>query len=96
MAKAYWISFYRQIKDPVKLEAYIRLAAPAIINGGGEFLARGEAAYAYEAGQKERVTLIAFQSLEAALATHESPEYQAALAALDDGVVRDMRIIAGA
>ena len=37
--------------------------------------------------------LIAFESVEAALAAHESPAYQEALAALDGGAVRDMRIV---
>jgi hypothetical protein len=35
MAKAYWITFYREISDPAKLAAYARLAAPSIEAGGG-------------------------------------------------------------
>jgi uncharacterized protein (DUF1330 family) len=95
MAKAYWISFYREIRDPAKLMAYAKLAGPAIEAGGGRFLARAVADEAYEAGQRERVTLIEFNSLEEAIAAHASPEYQSALAALGDGVVRDLRIVAG-
>ncbi len=38
MAKAYWISSYRQINDPAKLAAYAALALPAIQGGGGRFL----------------------------------------------------------
>jgi uncharacterized protein (DUF1330 family) len=95
MSKAYWISFYREVKDPAKLAAYAKLAAPAIIAGGGVFLARGVAETVFEAGQKERITLIEFESLEKALLVHESPEYQKALAALGDGVVRDLRIVPG-
>jgi uncharacterized protein (DUF1330 family) len=95
MSKAYWISFYREVKDPAKLAAYAKLATPAIIAGGGQFLARGVAETVFEAGQKERVTLIEFESLEKALLVHESPEYQKALAALGDGVVRDLRIVPG-
>ena len=53
------------------------------------------AAKAYEDGVAERTVLIEFDSVEKALATHESPAYQAALAALDGGVVRDMRIVPG-
>ncbi len=41
MAKAYWISFYREIIDPNKFTAYAKLAGPAIEAGGGRFLARG-------------------------------------------------------
>jgi uncharacterized protein (DUF1330 family) len=95
MAKAYWISFYREIKDANKLSAYARLAGPAIEAGGGQFLARGLPDHVYDAGLKERVTLIAFDSIEAATATHESAAYQEALAALADGAIRDLRIISG-
>jgi uncharacterized protein (DUF1330 family) len=95
MAKAYWISSYRKILDPNKLAAYAKLAKPAIEAGGGRFLARATAAAAYEDGVAERTTLIEFDSVEQALATHASPDYQAALAALDGGVIRDMRIVPG-
>lgn len=95
MAKAYWISCYRKILDPDKMAAYARLAGPAIEAGGGRFLARAPAATAYEDGLVERTVLIEFDSVEKALATHESPAYQAALAALDGGVIRDMRIVPG-
>ena len=95
MAKAYWISFYREIIDANKFSAYAKLAGPAIEAGGGRFLARAVAAQTYEAGLKERVVLIEFDSLEKAIATHETPAYRAALAALDGGVVRDLRIVPG-
>lgn len=95
MAKAYWISCYRKVLDPNKLAAYAKLAGPAIEAGGGRFLARSPAAKVYEDGLMERTVLIEFDSVEKALATHESPAYQAALAALDGGVIRDMRIVPG-
>ena len=95
MAKAYWISFYREITDQEKMAAYAKLAGPAITAGGGVFLARGVAEQAYEAGRKERVTLIGFESIEKAVATHESDAYQQALRALDGGAVRDIRFVQG-
>jgi uncharacterized protein (DUF1330 family) len=95
MAKAYWISCYRQVNDPAKLEAYAKLAGPAHQAGGGRFLARAPAAKAYEDGKLERTVIIEFDSVEQAVAVHDSPDYQAALAALGDGVVRDMRIVPG-
>jgi uncharacterized protein (DUF1330 family) len=95
MAKAYWIAFYREITDTAKLAAYAKLALPAIESGGGRFLARGVAAKAYEAGQLERTVLIEFDSVEKAVAVHESAAYRSALAALDGGAVRDLRIVAG-
>jgi uncharacterized protein (DUF1330 family) len=95
MAKAYWIACYREITDMGKLAAYAKLALPALESGGGRFLARAVAAKAYEAGQLERTVLIEFDSVEKAVAVHDSPAYRSALAALDGGAVRDLRIVAG-
>ena len=95
MAKAYWISAYRQVKDPEKLAAYAKRAGPAIQNGGGKFLARAPAAKAYEDGKAERTVIIEFDSVEQAVAVHDSAEYKKALDALADGAVRDMRIVPG-
>jgi uncharacterized protein (DUF1330 family) len=95
MAKAYWVAAYREIHDPEKLAAYLELAGPAIVAGGGKFLARGPAAKVYEAGILERTTLIEFESLDAAVAVHDSPAYQEALKLLGDGVTRDLRFAEG-
>jgi uncharacterized protein (DUF1330 family) len=95
MAKGYWIACYREVSDPAKLAAYAKLAGPAIEQGGGRFLARGVAAHAYEAGVAERTVVIEFESVAKAVAVHDSATYQAALAALAGGAVRDLRIIAG-
>jgi uncharacterized protein (DUF1330 family) len=95
MAKAYWIAFYREISDPDKLAAYAKLAGPAIDKGGGRVLARGIPAQVYDDGRMERAVIIEFDSVEKAVATHAGPAYQAALAALADGVVRDLRIVPG-
>lgn len=95
MAKAYWITCYHSVTEPAKLAAYAALAAPAIEAGGGRFLARGAASHAFEAGRLERTVLIEFPSVEHALAVHDGPGYRAALAALADGAVRDLRIVSG-
>jgi uncharacterized protein (DUF1330 family) len=95
MPKAYWIACYREINQPDKLAAYAKLALPAIEAGGGRFLARGTATQAYEAGVRERTVLIEFDSVDQAIAVHESAAYRAALAALGGGAVRDLRIVAG-
>jgi len=95
MAKAYWITCYRDISDPAKLAAYAKLAGPAIEAGGGRILARGTAAKVYEVGQLERTVVIEFDSVAHAIAVHDSPGYQEALAALADGAVRDVRIVPG-
>ncbi len=93
MAKAYWINTFRSISDPARLEAYIKLAGPAMRQGGGRFLARGTPAAAFESGVVERTTLIEFDSVEQAIATYDSPAYQEALRVLGDAAIRDLRII---
>ena len=95
MAKAYFISFYREITDPAKLAAYGKLAAPAVEASGGRFIARGMLAAVYEAGRSERTVIIEFDSVAQAIAMHDSAGYQAALAALEGGAVRDIRIVPG-
>jgi len=95
MAKAYWVVCYRAITDPAKVAAYAKLAGPAIHAAGGRALARGTAVKAYEAGQLERTVLVEFDSLEQAMAAHDTPAYQAALNALEGGAVRDIRVVAG-
>src|SRR6266571_2409868 len=79
MAKAYWIAFYRSISNPDALAAYAKLAGPAIAAAGGRFLARGNAAKAYESGVAQRVVVIEFDSIDKAVAAHDSEGYQAAL-----------------
>ncbi len=95
MAKAYWVSAYHAVHDEEKLAPYAKLAGPAILEAGGRFLARGMASKAYEAGLLQRTVIIEFDSLEAAVACHDSAAYQAALRALAGGVTRDLRIVEG-
>ncbi|MCD4533402.1 DUF1330 domain-containing protein [Nocardioides sp. cx-169] len=92
---AYWISLYRETTDEAKLAAYAKLAGPALEAAGGAFLARGLPEQTYEAGEATRSVLLEFPSVEAAVAAHDSPAYQEALAALDGGAVRDLRIVPG-
>jgi uncharacterized protein (DUF1330 family) len=95
MAKTYWISMYHAVHDEKALAEYAKLAGPAIEAGGGRMLARGQAAHAYEKGIKQRVVVIEFDSMAKAVATHDSPGYQAALKALGKAVDRDMRFVEG-
>jgi uncharacterized protein (DUF1330 family) len=92
---AYWISTYDEITDDDKVAAYAALAGPALTGAGGTFLVRGMPEQTYEAGEVTRTVVIEFPSVEAARAAHASPGYQAALAALDGGAVRDLRIVPG-
>lgn len=96
MPKAYWVTTYRTIKNPDALAAYSKLAGPAVAAAGGRFVVRGAPAKIYEAGLNMRTVVIEFDSLEKAIAAHESDAYKAALAALGTGnVERDMRVVEG-
>lgn len=95
MARAYWITAYRSIRDPAALAAYAKLAVPALQAAGGRLLARGSPARVYESGVDQRTVLIEFDSVEQAIAAHDSPGYQEALRALGNGAERDMRIVEG-
>ena len=96
MAKAYWISIYRAVHDPAKLAAYAKLAGPALSAHGARFLARGVPSRVFEQGLMERTVLIEFDSVEKAVAAHDSQEYREALRVLADGVEREIRIIEAA
>jgi uncharacterized protein (DUF1330 family) len=93
MSKGYWISSYKSISNLDKLTEYAKLAGPAIQAGGGRFLARGNPVKTYEQGINLRIVVIEFESVEKAMATFESPAYQAAVKVLDDGGIRDVRIV---
>jgi uncharacterized protein (DUF1330 family) len=96
MAKAYWVATYRSIKNADALAAYAKLAGPAIQSHGGRFLVRGTPAKTYELGMNQRVVVIEFDSVDRAVAAHDSSAYQAALKVLGDAAERDIRIIEGA
>jgi uncharacterized protein (DUF1330 family) len=96
MAKGYWISCYRAIKNQDQLAAYAKLAAPAILAGGGKFLVRGPASKVYEQGILQRTVVVEFDSLATAQKVHDGPGYQEALRVLGDSVERDFRICEGA
>ena len=95
MAKAYWITTYRAVRDPQALAAYAKIALPALTAAGGRFLVRGTPARVYEQGLNERTVVIEFESLARAVAAHDTPDYQEALRVLGNGVDRDLRIVEG-
>ena len=92
---AYWVTCYRAVHDADKVAAYGRLAGPAIQAAGGRFVTRGDAQAVFEAGQLMRTVVIEFDSVDAAVAAYDSPDYAEALAALGDGAERDIRIVPG-
>jgi uncharacterized protein (DUF1330 family) len=96
MAKGYWVVTYRLVTNPAAWEAYAKIAKPAIAEAGGRFLALAQPAKVYEAGLNQRVVLVEFDSIEKAIACHDTPAYKEALKALGTGnVERDLRIVEG-
>lgn len=95
MPKAYLVGVYSEIKDRAALAAYAELAGPAVLANGGRFLARGGRVQSMEGGIEERTVIIEFDSFDAAVAHYNSANYKAALDALGDAVVRDMRVVEG-
>jgi uncharacterized protein (DUF1330 family) len=93
---AYWITTYRAVHDPDKVAAYATLAGPALVAAGGRFLVRGVPEVTFEKGEATRTVVIEFDSVDAAVAAHDSDAYQEALRALDGGADRDMRVLPGA
>ena len=72
MAKAYWVAIYRSTPNPEAHAAYVKLAVPALTAHGAHFLARGAPAQTYEAGLKERIVIVEFDSVADAIVTHDS------------------------
>jgi uncharacterized protein (DUF1330 family) len=68
---------------------------PVLQKLGGRILARGLPLQVYDDGMMERTVLLEFDSVEQAIAAHDSPEYQEALVLLGNAVERDLRIIEG-
>ena len=95
MAKAYWITTYRNISNPDALAAYAKLAGPAIEAGGGRIVVRGMPSKVYEAGLNQRTVVIEFDSVARATAAHDSDGYKAALKALGNAAEREIRIVEG-
>jgi uncharacterized protein (DUF1330 family) len=93
MAKAYWVVTYRSAGNAEKLAAYAKLAGPALQAAGGKVFVRGNPAKTWEKGIDARVVLIEFESVEKAIAAHDTPAYKEALKALGDGAERDMRVV---
>ena len=94
MPKAYWIVSHRSVKNPDALQAYAKLAGPAIQAAGGRFIVRGTPAKTMEAGLNQRTVVIEFDSLDKAAAAYDTPGYRQAIKAHGtDNVERDIRIV---
>jgi len=96
MKKGYWVVAYRSISDPSSAQEYSKLAGPIIKANGGKTLVRtSDAIEAFQAGLKQRIVIIEFESFQKAIATYNSDGYKVALKALGTAAERDFRIVEG-
>lgn len=77
MPKAYWIA-HVTVTDPDPYALYAKGATEAFAKHGGRVLARGGAVVGLEGEARPRNVVIEFDSLEAARACYDSPEYRSA------------------
>ena len=89
---ALWIT-HVDVTDEEEYGKYAKLAGPAITKHGGEFIARGGAYKQMEGRERPRNVVIRFESIAAAEACYNSPEYQEALAFAKDSSERDLVIV---
>lgn len=94
MPNAYWIAFVTVI-DPEKYAGYQALAPAAFAKHGARFLARGGQATPLEGTPHQRHVVIEFDSLEAAQACYDSPEYAAARAQRQGACTAQIAIVEG-
>ena len=95
MPKGYAVVAYRRITNQEKWLAYAKIASVIVPKLGGRFIIRGMPVKTYEKGMNERVVIVEFDSVQKAMAAHDSAEYAEALRALGDGADRDMRVVEG-
>ncbi|MUV15781.1 DUF1330 domain-containing protein [Noviluteimonas gilva] len=93
--KGYWVMTFRSIDDQSGVDRYAAAAQPVIRAFGGRVLAAGVPEHVHEAGLRERVAIVEFESVEAAEAAYNSPEYLSTVRYLEGAAVRDARIIGG-
>ena len=96
MSKVYQVVIYTTILDETKLANQAALAGPAMEAAGAKFLARGIPVAVKESGQKTRTVVIEWDSLDTAEKAYASEGYQEALAALDNGAIREFRYVEAA
>ena len=83
------------VHDADEYGKYVPLAAAAVEQYGGEFLARGGEAVQMEGEGRSRNVLIRFVDIETAKAFYLSDEYQAALKFALPASSREYVIVAG-
>ena len=79
MAKGYWIARV-DVENADRYPDYVATAKPAFEEFGATFLVRGGETHSLEGDNRARNVVIAFDSVETALACYNSEAYQAAKA----------------
>ncbi len=79
MPKGYWIARV-DVENADRYPEYVSTAKPAFEEFGAQFLVRGGEVQSLEGENRARNVVIAFESVEKALACYNSDAYQAAKA----------------
>lgn len=95
MPKAYWIA-HVTVTDPEPYALYAAGATEAFRKFNARVLARGGTCEQLEGNGHPRNVVIEFETLEAALACYNSPEYQAAKNHRLDAGIANIVIVEGA
>ncbi|GGE27282.1 hypothetical protein GCM10011360_14490 [Primorskyibacter flagellatus] len=89
---ALWIANVT-VTDPDSYAKYAELAGPAIAKHGGKFIARAARFVQLEGRERPRNVVARFDTVEAAVACYNSPEYQAALDHARGASERELMVI---
>ncbi len=84
-----------EVTDPEQYGEYRKLSSAAFEAHGVQPLARGGATERLEGRDPGRIVVLRFESMDAAKAFYDSPEYRKARAAREGAAVMNMLIVEG-
>lgn len=93
--KGYWVVCYKSVLNAEAVSEYSKLARAALDVLGGRVIIGGAPAKTHESGIDQRVVIVEFENIEAAIAAYESDQYKPALKVLGNSAERDFRILEG-
>lgn len=83
------------VQNAEEYAKYAKIAGPAVVKFGGEFLARGGAVDVMEGVTRDRCVIIRFDDMAIAKAFYYSPDYQRALSFALPISTRDYKFVEG-
>ena len=84
------------VTDPDKYKGYKSLTQAAIVKNGGKFLVRGGPVVTMEGDdESRRIVVVEFDTVEAAKAFYDSPEYREARDARENAADLQMIVVEG-